>query len=283
MQTDPALEIQFIKGVGPKRALLLESELGVRTIQDLIHTYPYKYIDRSTIVAIADIQAGSAYVQVRAQVISATLLDKGGHTVNPAETKLNTISRLSVIIADGTAQMELVFFKGIRYMLSKLQPGKTFIFFGKPSVFNGRVNMVHPEVDDAPVSSDTAPAGTMTGVYPSTEKLKNAGITGKVMNKIMAAALNAASGGIVETLPEYILKEKGLAPLAFALTNIHFPKDSNALRKAGYFSFFSFRCSSRSTSGAVTNTGFPCRKWATHSTFAIIHCPTALPAHRKGS
>lgn len=87
--------------------------------------------------------------------------------------------------------------------------------------------MVHPEVDDV-VSNQPMPAGTMTGVYPSTEKLKNAGITGKVMNKIMAAALQSVSGTVTETLPEYILKEKGLVPLAFALTNIHFPKDMNA-------------------------------------------------------
>ena len=219
MQTELKPEIQFLKGVGPKRALLLESELGIKTVNDLIRTYPYKYIDRSTIIPIAGIRTDSAYIQVRARVVSATVLDKSG--------------RLSVMIADESAQMELVFFKGIKYMLAKLQPGKTFIFFGKPSFYNGWMNMVHPEVDDV-VSSQPLPAGTMTGVYPSTEKLKNAGITGKVMNKIMAAALQSVSGTVTETLPEYILKEKGLVPLAFALTNIHFPKDMNALRKAEY-------------------------------------------------
>ena len=233
MQTELKPEIQFLKGVGPKRALLLESELGIKTVNDLIRTYPYKYIDRSTIIPIADIRTDSAYIQVRAKVLSATVLDKSGNAVDPSDAKFNAVSRLSVMIADESAQMELVFFKGIKYMLAKLQPGKTFIFFGKPSFFNGWMNMVHPEVDDV-VSSQPLPAGTMTGVYPSTEKLKNAGITGKVMNKIMAAALQSVSGTVTETLPEYILKEKGLVPLAFALTNIHFPKDMNALRKAEY-------------------------------------------------
>ncbi len=233
MQTELKPEIQFLKGVGPKRALLLESELGIKTVNDLIRTYPYKYIDRSTIIPIADIRTDSAYIQVRARVLSATVLDKSGNAVDPSDAKFNAVSRLSVMIADESAQMELVFFKGIKYMLAKLQPGKTFIFFGKPSFYNGWMNMVHPEVDDV-VSSQPLPAGTMTGVYPSTEKLKNAGITGKVMNKIMAAALQSASGTVTETLPEYILKEKGLVPLTFALTNIHFPKDMNALRKAEY-------------------------------------------------
>lgn len=233
MQTELKPEIQFLKGVGPKRALLLESELGIKTVNDLIRTYPYKYIDRSTIIPIADVRTDSAYIQVRARVVSATVLDKSGNAVDPSDAKFNAVSRLSVMIADESAQMELVFFKGIKYMLAKLQPGKTFIFFGKPSFYNGWMNMVHPEVDDV-VSSQPLPAGTMTGVYPSTEKLKNAGITGKVMNKIMAAALQSVSGTVTETLPEYILKEKGLVPLAFALTNIHFPKDMNALRKAEY-------------------------------------------------
>lgn len=233
MQTELKPEIQFLKGVGPKRALLLESELGIKTVNDLIRTYPYKYIDRSTIIPIAGIRTDSAYIQVRARVVSATVLDKSGNAVDPSDAKFNAVSRLSVMIADESAQMELVFFKGIKYMLAKLQPGKTFIFFGKPSFYNGWMNMVHPEVDDV-VSSQPLPAGTMTGVYPSTEKLKNAGITGKVMNKIMAAALQSVSGTVTETLPEYILKEKGLVPLAFALTNIHFPKDMNALRKAEY-------------------------------------------------
>ena len=233
MQTDPKPEIQFLKGVGPKRALLLESELGAGTVQELIRVFPYKYIDRSTVIPIAGIQATGAYIQVRGTVISATLLDKAGNQVAQDTAKFNSVSRLSVIIADESAQMELVFFKGVKYMLSKLQPGKKFIFFGKPSVFNGRVNMVHPEVDDDN-GGGTLPSGTMTGVYPSTEKLKNAGITGKVMNKIMASALQAAAPGIAETLPEYIIKEKGLASLQYALMNIHFPKDVYALKKAEY-------------------------------------------------
>lgn len=232
MQTESHSEIQFIKGVGPRRAQLLESELNIRTTGDLIRLYPYKYIDRSNILPIAAIQPGNAFVQIRAQVVSSTLLDKTGKCIDPYQAKFNAVSRLSVIVSDGSGSLELVFFKGIKYVFSKLTIGSTFIFFGKPTLFSSRLNMVHPEIDDP--CQNSLPGGTMTGVYPSTEKLKNAGITGKVMNKIMASALNAAGGSIQETLPEYVLKEKGLVPLAFALTNIHFPKDMDSLKKAEY-------------------------------------------------
>ncbi len=233
MQKNPVSDIQYLKGVGEKRARLLESELGVHSAEELIRIYPYKYIDRSTILPIAGIQTGIAYVQVRGTVLSTTLFNKSGQSVDPTSTKPGSISRLSVIIADESAQMEVVFFKGIKYMQAKLQPGKSFIFFGKPSIFNGRVNMVHPEIDDI-ASGNGVPTGTMTGVYPSTEKLKNAGVTGKVMNKIMASALQSVGNRIQETLPEYILKERNLVPLTFALNNIHFPKDIYALKKAEY-------------------------------------------------
>lgn len=232
MPTDSSPEIQYLKGVGPKRALLLESELGIKNVNDLVRTYPYKYIDRSTIIPVAEVQPTSAHIQICGTVVSASLLDKTGKTVEPDSARFNAVSRLCVTVADGSGQMELVFFKGIKYMFSRLQPGKSFIFFGKPSLFNGRLNMVHPEVDD--IQQTGQQPGTMTGIYPSTEKLKNAGITGKVMNKIMASALQAVTGTVTETLPEYIIKEKGLVPLTFALTNIHFPKDTQALRKAEY-------------------------------------------------
>ena len=232
MQTEPHSEIQFIKGVGPRRAQLLESELNIRTTGDLLRLYPYKYIDRSNILPIAGIQPGNAFVQIRAQVVSSALLDKTGKSIDPSQAKFNAVSRLSVVVSDGSGSIDLVFFKGIKYVYSKLTVGSVFIFFGKPSLFGNRLNMVHPEIDDP--GQDSIPGGTMTGVYPSTEKLKNAGITGKVMNRIMASALKIAGNSIQETLPEYVLKEKGLVPLAFALTNIHFPKDINSLKKAEY-------------------------------------------------
>ena len=127
--------------------------------------------------------------------------------------------------------MEMVFFKGIKWMHEKLRPGTTFLFYGKPANFNGRINIVHPEVD-LPVIARQGAQGSLTGVYPSTEKLKNGGITGKVMCKLMATVLDECLMDIQETLPEYVLRDNALVPLRYALRNIHFPSDHYALEKA---------------------------------------------------
>ena len=284
------MEIQFLPGVGPKRAELLRKELAVETVGDLLRLYPFRYIDKSSIVRICDARPDMAYLQVRARVTRVDLYGSNGQ----AETdtlKFNTIRRMSVWVGDGTGEMEMVFFKGIKWMHEKLKPGTEFIFFGKPTAFNGRINMVHPEVDAVPVQKSQLPSGpsgyqgqpgpqgqmgnhgtsgqmgnqgqegaqsglqgspirsgmtrtqggtttgsmgTMTGVYPSTERLKNAGVTGKVMNKIMEAALERGLAATEESLPEYIMKQCGLVPLHYALRNIHFPTDMVSLEKAKY-------------------------------------------------
>ncbi len=217
-------EIQYLGGVGPKRAALLRSELGVETVGDLVRLYPFRYIDRSTFHRIADLTPDMPFVQVLARVKSTELV--GG-------------KRLSVWVEDATGELELVFFKGLKYIKARLEPGSAFVFFGKPEAFKGRINLVHPEIDNLPAAAEQQAegeqrTGVLTGVYPSTEKLKNAGITGKVMNKLMMGALNLALPEVEESLPDYILREKGLVPLRFALRNIHFPSDKTALSKATY-------------------------------------------------
>ncbi len=222
--------IQYLPGVGPKRAALLGTELGIATVGDLLRLYPFRYIDRSRIVRIADLHPDLAQVQVRATVMKVRLFAKNGAELPPEKLKYNAVSRLSAIVADESGEMEVVFFKGVKWMHSRLQPGSTFVFFGKPAVFGTHLNMVHPEVD----APDTGTFGVLTGVYPSTEKLKNAGITGKVMLKLIGTALEGILPTLQETLPDYILREKGLVPLSFALRQIHFPVDQDALAKATY-------------------------------------------------
>lgn len=222
--------IQYLKGVGEKRAQLLEKELGIRTVGDLLHLYPFRYIDRSTIVPIANVQPDLAQVQVRATVTKVRLFAKNGADLPPEKLKFNAVSRMSVMVSDDTGDMEMVFFKGVKWMYQRLVPGHTFIFFGKPAVFGSHLNMVHPEVD----APDSGTTGVLTGVYTSTERLKNSGFTGKVMLKLMATALDGVLPTLTETLPDYILREKGLVPLSFALRQIHFPQDQNALGKASY-------------------------------------------------
>lgn len=181
-------------GSGAEKGLALKSELGVSTVGDLLRTFPFRYIDRSTIQRIADIQSTSAYVQILAQVVSVQMTGK----------------KLSVMVKDQSGMMELVFFRGVKYTSERLKPGSFFLFFGKPNQFNGRFNIVHPEIDNPPAQGATSFSGVLTGVYNSTDKLRNGGVTGKVMNRLMAEAIDLAIGDVGETLPEYILREKAL-------------------------------------------------------------------------
>ena len=272
------MDIQFLPGVGPKRAELLRKELGVGTVGELLRLYPFRYIDRSSFMRIADARPDMAYVQFRARVMRVDLYGRGGDegrtgsmdmssaggamSAKDKALKFNTVKRMSVWVGDGSGEMELVFFKGIKWMYERLAVGSEWVFFGKPAAFNGRMNIVHPEVDAVPAgagvsggrdgsaltgtgsakagtggrdgSEMAATGGTMTGVYQSTERLKNSGVTGKVMNKLMEAALNKALGAVEESLPEYIMRQCGLVPIHFALRNIHFPKDMVSLEKAKY-------------------------------------------------
>ena len=228
------MDIQFLPGVGPKRAALLKKELAVGTIGELLRLYPFRYMDKSSFIRIADARPDMAYIQIKATVQRVEVIDK---------------KRLSVWVSDSSGEVELVFFKGIKWMFEKLKPGQEFVFFGKPTAFNGRINIVHPEVDAVSADSQSKSQGqqqnqysnqqtgagsTMTGVYPSTEKLKTGGITGKVMNKLMEAALNKGLPFVEESMPEDLMRQYGLVPLHFAIRNIHFPKDMISLEKAKY-------------------------------------------------
>lgn len=224
--------IQFLSGVGPKRADLIKRELGLETLSDLIHFYPFRYIDRSGVQRISDLTPDLAFCQIKARVLTRTLYGPSSSIVSQETNPIHwgAVKRLSVIVEDESGRIELVFFKGIKWSFSKLTPGSTFIFFGKPQEFNGRLNIPHPEID-AP-SDNSLAQNTLTGVYPSTEKLKNGGVTGKQMCKLQAAALALCLPEIQETLPDYIIKDKGLVSLQYAIKNVHFPKDSYALQKS---------------------------------------------------
>ena len=236
------MDIQFLPGVGPKRADLLQKELGISTTGELMRLYPFRYIDRSSFVCISDARPDMAMIQIKATVKRVDLYGSSASKdaiIVTEGLKFNTIRRMSVWVADGTGEMEMVFFKGIKWIYERLKPGSEFVFFGKPTSFNGRINIVHPEVDATagkPIAGTIitpgSASGTMTGVYQSTERLKNGGITGKVMNKLMEGALSKCLGDVQESLPEYILKRHGLVPIHFALRNIHFPKDMISLEKA---------------------------------------------------
>ena len=212
-------DIKFLPGVGPKRAELLSKELGISTFRDMLYTFPFRYIDRSRFYSVREIDSSAVYVQLRGRI---TRIDKAGSGRN---------LRLIAKFTDGTGYIDLVFFKGLKWMEDKLQVGSEYIVFGKPSVFGQSWNLVHPEVDPA-TEEKLSQVGVMMGVYSSTEKLHSAGITNKFFEKMIATLLDRVLGTLEETLPAYILEEKHLVPLDYALRNIHFPASVQDLGRA---------------------------------------------------
>ncbi|MBQ0122887.1 MAG: ATP-dependent DNA helicase RecG [Bacteroidales bacterium] len=212
-------EIKFLPGVGPRRAEILGSELGIFNFRDMLNFFPFRYIDRSCFHCVRDIDSTAVHIQLRGRI---TQTDKVG---------TGRALRLVAKFTDGTGYIDLVFFKGIKWIEDKLKPGREYIVFGKPSIFNQGYNMVHPEVD--PIESGGAPgAGAIAGVYSSTEKVKNAGITNKMFEKMERALLDKCLSSVEETLPAYILDQKRLCPLKEALLNIHFPSSLQNLECA---------------------------------------------------
>lgn len=213
-------EIQYLNGVGPKRAEILRKELDISTISDLLHFFPFRYVDKSTVYAIKDLVPSMAYVQVRGRIRSMQTV---------GTTAKNR--RLVLLMEDSTGMLELVFFKGAEWIASKIAVGKEYVAFGRPSDFNGQVNIVHPEL--TPITENVLPGGcSLMGVYPSTEKLKANNIGNKVISRLQKSALEKVEGHINETLPAYIIAAKNLMPLAEALYQVHFPGSQQLLQKA---------------------------------------------------
>lgn len=214
-------DIKFLSGVGPKRAELLNKELKVFTLEDLLRYYPYKYIDRSKVYAIREIDRAAAYIQLRGKI---TAFSKEG--ARPKE-------RVVANFTDGTGSVDLVFFQGIKYILSTLKIGTEYILLGKPSVFNGRINIVHPEMDEAS-KFDASVTYSMQPLYNTSEKLKNNYINSKTIQKFVGALWQSLQGTIPEILPPALLQRANLLPLHDALFNIHFPQSHELLRRAEF-------------------------------------------------
>ena len=202
-------KIEFLKGIGPQRAALLQTELNIFTYGDLIQHYPFRYLDRTQFYKIADLDEGLPFVQVKGFVKSKELLGEGRK------------QRLSVILQDTTGELELVWFKGVKWMNTQLQKGLEYIIFGKPTLFNSRLNMAHPEVEE--VTEVKLDQSFLQPVYSTTEKLKNHRIDSKAISRMMAELLKLAQPQIKETLPINLLDRYRMISKREALQNIHFP------------------------------------------------------------
>ena len=192
--------IEYLKGVGPKRAQLLQKELGIFTLDDLVHHYPFRYEDRSRIYPISSVEAGSTHVQLFGQLVAMQLTGKGRS------------QRLTALLEDQSGRIELVWFKGVKWLSQSLKQGSHYLVFGKPTRFQSSVNMVHPEMEEK--EDGTIPKGLpLHPVYPSTEKLNNAGLGSRAVSRIMARALEKAGNAITESLSPGILDDLRMLPM----------------------------------------------------------------------
>lgn len=212
-------DIKYLPGVGPQRASLLAKELNIVSFKDLLYYFPYKYVDRSRIYTIREIDGNMPYIQLRGKFLSFETFGEGRQR------------RLVGHFSDGTGVMDAVWFQGLKFVIGKIKAGVEYIIFGKPTVFGGRINVAHPDVDEA----DELTVGNMglQPYYNTTEKMKRMLINSHAVEKLMRNLFHAIQcEPFEETLSPWMVESFHLMPLAEALYNIHFPQNPELLRKA---------------------------------------------------
>ena len=213
-------DIKYLSGVGPQRAAVLNKELGIYSLHDLLYYFPYKYVDRSRIYSIYELDGNMPYIQLKGEILSFEDVGEGRNR------------RLVAHFSDGTGVVDLVWFQGVKYIIGKYKIRQEYIVFGKPTVFNGRINIAHPDVDAvADLKLETM---GLRPYYNTTEKMKRSSLNSHAIEKMMATVVKLLSDPLPETLSPAILREHHLMPLTEALVNIHFPTSAELLRKAQY-------------------------------------------------
>ncbi len=213
--------IEFLKGVGPKRAELLAKELNIRTFENLLFHFPFRYEDRTKFYEIKNIQADLNYVQLKGEII---YIEEIGDKFK---------KRLVAKLKDDTGIIELVWFKGVKFLKNQIKVGKQYVVFAKPNSYRNYINLVHPELEE--ISEYKANIqSSLQAVYPSTEKLNRSGLASKNILKLIKTLLNQIKGHIPENLSQSILQENSLVSREPAIINIHLPSSVDNLKKAIY-------------------------------------------------
>ena len=216
--------IKFVSGVGEVRAKLLAKEIGVRTVRDMLYHFPFRYIDRTKIYNIGELNEAntqSGYIQIRARVTGKNFFGEGRN------------QRFVVYVADKTGRAELIWFRGIKWVENKFELGREYIIFGRPSFFRSELSLVHPEVESVEVAMAKKQQGSMQGIYSTTEKLSSA-LGTKGMYNIISKIWESVKGKIEDYMPDYLRNKYGLISLEEALYNIHFPQSQVLLKQAQY-------------------------------------------------
>ena len=215
--------IKFVQGVGEVRAKLLEKELGIATMRDMLYHFPFRYIDRSRTYKVREVTEdnASAFIQLRVRVIGKAFAGEGRK------------QRFSVYCADDTGRVELIWFKGVKWIEKMIEPNREYVVFGRPSFFRGEFSMVHPEIEVVEKALSRKVESGLQGIYSSTEKLSTT-LGAKGLYNIICSLWGVVRNNIKEYQPDYILHKYGLMPLEEALYNIHFPQSAEKLRRAQY-------------------------------------------------
>lgn len=213
-------DIKYLSGVGPQRASVLNKELNIYSLHDLLYYFPYKYVDRSRIYYIHEIDGTMPYIQLKGEILGFETIGEGRQR------------RLIAHFSDSTGIVDLVWFQGIKFLVGKYKVHQEYIVFGKPSVFNGRINIAHPDIDNA--SELKLSTMGLQPYYNTTEKMKRSSLNSHAIEKMMSAVVQQLREPLPETLSPAILTEHHLMPLTEALMNIHFPANPELLRKAQY-------------------------------------------------
>lgn len=214
-------KIEYLKGVGPQRGELLKKELGIYTYQHLLEYFPFRYIDKSKIYTISEISSDQTYIQLKGKIITKNVVGE------------RRAKRMTAILKDETGEIELVWFKGIKWLQNSVQIGQQYIVYGKPTLFKGRYNITHPEMDE--VTQALLPNEiAMEAVYSTTEALSAKGLNSKGIFKLQKNLVAQINKNIPETLSNELVQNLKFISREEALVNIHTPKDELLLKKALY-------------------------------------------------
>ncbi len=214
-------DIQYLPGVGPNRKKILGDELGIKTYGDLLGCYPYKYVDRSKIYAIHELSGDMPFVQITGRILSFETFEMGPRK-----------ERVVAHFSDGTGIADLVWFQGGKYAKQNYKIGTEYLVFGKPTVFNNRINFTHPEIEAIAEQQDTSGLlRKMQPYYSTTEKMKKRGLTSRTLEKLIRTLIEKLPA-LQETIPDFITAPLHLMSRDESCRVIHFPQDNKSLEQA---------------------------------------------------
>lgn len=212
-------DIMYLPGVGPRRKDILSKELGINTYRDLLEYYPYKYIDRTKVYLISELSQDMPFVQIKGKILSFEEYDMGRRK-----------KRIIAHFSDGHGVCDLVWFNGTQYVYKNYQVGKEYVVFGKPRFYNGRFQFTHPDIDDA--SQLQLNDMGMQPFYVTTEKMKNASLSSRTMEKLTKVLISKLTTPLEETLPLFITTHLHLISRDEAFRKIHYPKSVEDTQRA---------------------------------------------------